>query len=119
MQRYKIFYIFGTIVSTFDAKSLANRNLWRIFAPKSIASNNMNKRILDIAYFLSFCVEQYKNEKGMSGTEAAQLLKEYGVLEYLKEYFDVLHTQSKQWILADIDEFIKLRKEVTHESLSR
>ena len=79
----------------------------------------MNKRILDIAYFLSFCIEQYKNEKGMSGAEAAQLLKEYGVLEYLKEHFDVLHTQSRQWILADIDEFIKLRKEDLHETLSR
>ena len=71
----------------------------------------MNKRKLDIAYFLSFCIEQYKKEKGISGAEAAQLLQGYGVLEYLKEHFEVLHTQSKQWLLADIDEFITLRKE--------
>ena len=71
----------------------------------------MNKKKLDIAYFLSFCIEQYKKEKGISGAEAAQLLQGYGVLEYLKEHFEVLHTQSKQWLLADIDEFIKLRKE--------
>ena len=71
----------------------------------------MNKRKLDIAYFLSFCIEQYKKEKGISGAEAAQLLQGYGVLEYLKEHFEVLHTQSKQWLLADIDEFIKLRNE--------
>ena len=71
----------------------------------------MNKRKLDIAYFLSFCIEQYKKEKGISGAEAAQLLQGYGVLEYLKEHFEVLHTQSKQWLLADIDEFIELRKE--------
>lgn len=70
----------------------------------------MNKRKLDIAYFLSFCIEQYKKEKGISGAEAARLLQGYGVLEYLKEHFEVLHTQSKQWLLADIDEFIKLRK---------
>lgn len=79
----------------------------------------MNKRKLDIAYFLSFCIEQYKKEKGISGAEAAQLLQGYGVLEYLKEHFEVLHTQSKQWLLADIDEFIKLRKETAHETLSR
>lgn len=79
----------------------------------------MNKRKLDIAYFLSFCIEQYKKEKGISGAEAAQLLQGYGVLEYLKEHFEVLHTQSKQWLLADIDEFIKLRKEAAHETLSR
>lgn len=71
----------------------------------------MDKNKLDIAYFLSFCIEQYKNEKGISGAEAVRLLQEYDVLEYLKEHFEVLHTQSKQWLLADIDEFIKLRKE--------
>lgn len=71
----------------------------------------MNKRNLDIAYFLSFCIEQYKKEKGMTGTEAAVALKKYGVLKYLKEHFEILHTQSRQWILADIDEFIRLRKE--------
>lgn len=71
----------------------------------------MNKRNLDIAYFLSFCIEQYKKEKDVSGAEAVQTLKQYGVLEYLAEHFDVLHTQSKQWLLADIDEFIHIRKD--------
>lgn len=70
----------------------------------------MDKRNLDIAYFLSFCIEQYKTEKGISGADAVQVLKLYGVLEYLAEHFDVLHTQSKQWLLADIDEFIQIRK---------
>lgn len=79
----------------------------------------MNEHQLDIAYFLSFCIEQYKNEKCISGFKSAQLLKQYGVLEYLKEHFEILHTQSKQWILADIDEFIKLRKEEKHEAISR
>ena len=71
----------------------------------------MNKRNLDIAYFLSFCIEQYKKEKEVSGAEAVQTLKQYGVLEYLAEHFDVLHTQSKQWLLADIEEFIHIRKD--------
>ena len=70
----------------------------------------MDKRNLDIAYFLSFCIEQYKTEKGISGGDAVQVLKLYGVLEYLAEHFDVLHTQSKQWLLSDIDEFIQIRK---------
>lgn len=70
----------------------------------------MNKRNQDIAYFLSFCMEQYKNEKGLSGEEAMRLLDHYGVLEYLSEHFDVLHTQSRQWLLAEIEEFIGNRK---------
>lgn len=77
----------------------------------------MDKRNLDIAYFLSFCIEQYKTEKGISGADAVQVLKLYGVLEYLAEHFDVLHTQSTQWLLADIDEFIQIRK--TREEVCR
>ncbi len=71
----------------------------------------MNKKKQDLAYFLSFCIEQYKAKKGMTGEEAFQLLNKYGVMEYLYEHFEVLHTQSHQWILADIDEFMAIRKE--------
>ena len=38
------------------------------------------------------------------------LLSENGVLEYLSEHWEILHTQSRQWILEDIDEFIRTRK---------
>lgn len=70
----------------------------------------MDKKQQDIAYFISFCIEQYKNTKGLSGEEVMQEFSKYGVLEYLRDFFDVLHTQSYQWLLANIDEFINLRK---------
>lgn len=70
----------------------------------------MDKKKQDIAYFVSFCIEQYKNEKGLTGAEAMRQLNSYGVLEYLNDHFEILHTQSRQWILADIDEFINIRK---------
>ena len=70
----------------------------------------MNKKNQDIAYFLSFCIEQYKNEKGMNGVEVLNTFNKYGVLDYLMEHFEILHTQSRQWIIEDIDEFIKERK---------
>lgn len=79
----------------------------------------MNKKTLDIAYFLSFCIEQYKNEKGMDGVEAMRILDKYGVLEYLRDHFEILHTQSRQWILSDIDDFINLRKSESDETISR
>ena len=69
----------------------------------------MDKTKQDIAYFLSFCIEQYKEAKGLSGSEAMALLSEYGVLEYLAEHWEILHTQGRQWIIEDIDEFIKAR----------
>jgi hypothetical protein len=48
------------------------------------------------------------------------MLKSYGVLDYLVEHFEILHTQSKQWILEDIDKFIRIRKEKgSYEIVSR
>lgn len=72
---------------------------------------NMDKDLLDKAYFISFCIEQYKHEKGLTGEQAMRVLDKYGALAYLEENFEVLHTQSRQWILEDLDEFINHRKE--------
>ena len=38
-------------------------------------------------------------------------LDQYGVLEYLEAGYEPLHTQSAQWIMEDIDEFINKRKQ--------
>lgn len=70
----------------------------------------MDKKNIDIAYFISFCIEQYKNEKKMSGAEVAKIFHKYGVLKYLEDFFEPLHTQNHQWIIEDIDEFINIRK---------
>lgn len=71
----------------------------------------MNKRNLDVAYFLSFCIEQYKKAKQLHGAEVSEIFGRYGVLDYLEQHFEPLHSQSCQWILEDIDEFINLRKQ--------
>ena len=70
----------------------------------------MDKQNIDRAYFISFCIEQYKLAKGLTGEESMRELNRYGVLEYLEEHFEVLHTQSRQWLLADIEEFKKKKK---------
>ena len=69
----------------------------------------MDKKKQDVAYFLSFCIEQYMNAKGLSHDDAIALLSEKGVLDYLAEHFEILHTQSRQWIIEEIDEYIKER----------
>ena len=73
----------------------------------------MSKEQQDKTFFISFCIELYKNAKGISGEQAMMEFDKYGVLEYLDEFFDVLHTQSHHWILADIEEFINTRKAKT------
>lgn len=71
----------------------------------------MDKKLKDITYFISFCIEQYMNESDMSEEEVIALFSKYSVFDYLKDYFEVLHTQSRQWIVADIVEFINSRKQ--------
>ncbi len=70
----------------------------------------MSKANQDRLLFLSFCIEQYKEAKGMTGEEAMRTLYKYGVLDYLNNAYEVLHTQGRQWILAEIDEFIESQK---------
>lgn len=66
----------------------------------------------DISYFVAFCIEQYKNTKGMEGAEVASLFFSIGVSTYLAENFDVLHTQSRQWLMEEIDDLIERRKAI-------
>ena len=61
----------------------------------------MNKSELDVAYFISFCIELYKKKNSMQGREVMELFDKYGVLQYLSEHFEILHTQSWQWIMEE------------------
>lgn len=46
----------------------------------------------------------------MSGEEVMDDFSHYGVMDYLRDCYDVLHTQGNQWLLAEIDDFIDNRK---------
>ena len=71
----------------------------------------MDKRELDIAYFLSFCIEQYKIERDLSGEDTMNLFEKYNVLSYLSDNFEVLHTQGRQWLMEEIKDYIAKQKE--------
>lgn len=70
----------------------------------------MDKKTKDISYFISFCIEQYMKEKGMNEEDVLGTFSACRVLEYLNEHFEVLHTQSRQWLVADIEDFIKKKR---------
>ena len=63
----------------------------------------------NIAYFIAFCIEQYKTAKGLEGAEVAKLFFDKGVAEYLADNYEILHTQSHQWLIEEIDEFLNNR----------
>lgn len=59
--------------------------------------------------FKVFCFEAYRAEKKMSGKQAMEIFKKFGVLDYLGECYDVLHTTGREYIIGDIDAFISAR----------
>ena len=61
----------------------------------------------DRLYFVVFCIEQFKRHRGISGREAENLLHSSRVAAYLNDNYDVLHTQSVQWLMEEIDERLK------------
>ena len=70
----------------------------------------MSKKDKDIALFVSFCIEEYGAAKGMTGEQVLDLFSQYGVTDYLSKCYEPLHTQSRQWLIDEIDEFIEIRK---------
>ena len=69
----------------------------------------MGKEESDILYFISFCLEHYKMQKGLSGSEALKLFDKNGVTEYLGKHYDVLHTQSSRYVMDDIQIYLQQR----------
>ena len=55
-------------------------------------------------------IEQYKEMNHISGSEAMEVFSRNGLLDYLEAHYEPLHTQSRQWILEEIDELIKERQ---------
>lgn len=62
-----------------------------------------------MAEFIAFCIECYAKAKGQSGADVCRLFAQFGVLGYLERGYDVLHTMGEEWLLADINDFLKSR----------
>ena len=56
--------------------------------------------------FLIYCMERYRYSKGISGVDVAKLFDEYGIYEYIRKYFESLHTMGDNYIVQDIDDYI-------------
>lgn len=60
--------------------------------------------------FIVLCAEEYKNAKGMTGKEVMDIFKKYSVFEYIKSFYEVLHTTGTRYIVNDLDLYIKTRQ---------
>ncbi|SFC99287.1 DUF3791 domain-containing protein [Clostridium uliginosum] len=62
-----------------------------------------------ISEFASFCIENFKIKHSMSGKDVANLFKVSGVIEFIINGYDMLHTQGKEYILEEIEIFLRNR----------
>ena len=62
--------------------------------------------------FIIFCIENYKVYKSLTGKQTVELFERYGVFDYLREFYDVLHTTGHNYINNDIDIYLKARKAI-------
>ena len=59
--------------------------------------------------FTIFCLENYKVYRNLSGYEVSTLFERYGVFDYIREFYDVLHTTGHNYINNDIDIYLNSR----------
>ena len=56
--------------------------------------------------FVAFCIEQYKMATKKTGCEVEQMFRQQGVIKFLIDHYEVLHTQSAQFIQEEIGEYL-------------
>lgn len=69
----------------------------------------MNNNRLD---FMVYCIEIYKNVKGLKGKDVLELFNRYRVFDYIKATYEALHTTGKDYIVEDLDIYINARKQM-------
>ena len=57
-------------------------------------------------WFLASCVELYKDEKGLSGQDAYNYLRDTGAVDFIINCWDGLHMTGPLYIIDSIDEYI-------------
>lgn len=60
--------------------------------------------------FIVYCIEEYKSTKGMSGKSVIELFSRYRVIDYIRSYYEALHTTGRQYIVDDISMYISERQ---------
>ena len=56
--------------------------------------------------FVAFCIEQYKHKTHQNGLDIQRLFEERGVISFLVEHYEILHTQSAESIYYEIVEYL-------------
>ena len=60
--------------------------------------------------FLIYCIERYRQIKGLTGVEVVALFNQYGIMEFVRQFFELLHLNSDEFIVKEIDDYIAEQK---------
>jgi len=64
------------------------------------------------AEFITYCMEEYKAAKGITGKEVITLFKKHNIIDYIVTCYGALHTMGGLAITEDIDSLIeKVKKQ--------
>jgi len=62
--------------------------------------------------FIVYCIEEYKSAENLSGKAVIDLFNRYRVIDYIRAYYEALHTTGRQYIVEDINLYINARQPV-------
>ena len=63
-----------------------------------------------VSQFIVFCIELYRRAHKGDAVQILSLFRNKGVLKFLTNGFETLHSQSQEYILREIDSYLKNRR---------
>ena len=60
--------------------------------------------------FIVFCIEEYRSAEKLTGKAVIELFNRYRVIDYIRSFYEALHTTGRQYIVDDINLYIKARQ---------
>ena len=60
--------------------------------------------------FIVFCIESYARRNSMTSLQAYALFRRNSLISFLRNNFEILHTQGEDYILEEIKLYLKRRK---------
>ena len=81
-------------------------SLYEALEKEKTERKRVQKENPKILLFQMFCVENYRETKKISAQETLLLFSNHGVFEFLRDNFEMLHTQDTKYILDTIGTYI-------------
>lgn len=85
-------------------------SLYELLKKEKLSENKVQNNDSKITLFQSVCLESYKNRHKINAIECLYVFSKYNVFRYLENVYETLHTQSQEYIVEEIDQYIKTQK---------